>query len=93
MHPDKELHSIEQVINNSLEKFGIPDAKITVSLTTSEAIEATISYQDKKAKILFTKEEIGNLKKGNISTDTKRKIYESIVTIAPRTGPPFKAGY
>lgn len=85
------LSLIEQLINQSLLRLGIDEAKIIISPEKEGTVQATVSYNGKEKKIIFSKEEVENARKGNFSPDTKRKILDSITTLAPKIGPPFKS--
>ncbi|WP_148340069.1 hypothetical protein [Aquicella siphonis] len=87
---NKNLLPIKQLINASISKSGIPEAQLTFSPINDESVIATISYKERKAEITFTSAEIENAKKGIFSSETKKKISESIMSLAPRIGPPFK---
>ncbi len=82
--------SIEQLINQSLLRLGIDKAKIVIAPKKEGTIQATIFYKGKEEIVIFNKEEVENAKKGIFSPDTKRRVFESITTLAPRIGPPFK---
>ncbi len=90
MSQSKSYFYIEKIIADSTSKLGIPEAKVSITSTKEGSVQAVITYKGNEEKILFTRDEIENASKGIFSSDTQRKINETISQLPPRINPPLK---